>query len=138
MARELLSPADQETYGVEALDFADALGWIDDQAYEVLDDIEKQIRALLGDDMTLAWFIVQIVRGGRAASSVPMLRTRLWLALRCTGSELALADFRPHVYSVREEKPEVGDAGPPSESAESSSTSTTPTDTEPSATPTSG
>lgn len=140
MARELLlNQRDREAYGVDAVDFLAAMRWLDEQAYDVLDDVEKQIMGLLGDDMTLSWVVSQIVLGSRVASSVRMLRVRMWLGLRATGSEVKLADFTPHVYSVKLEKPAKGDdASPPAESAESSSSSTTPMDTAASETSTSG
>jgi len=132
MARQRMLEADRETYGIpEWVDFLAAVRWIDDLDYDRLLDIETQIKTLLSPlnpdtDVTLLWFMSTMLARAQSAGSIPMLRTRLWLAVLAAGADVKLDDFKPHVYATEWERPAKGaaDADPPSGSPESSDAST--------------
>ena len=133
MARQRMTEADRQQYGgPEWIDLADAAAWLDELDCDRLADVENQARALLlpefpGDEISLIWVLTQMLTKGTKAGRVPMLRTRLWLALIATGVDVKLADFKPHVYAAEFERPTTAqgdDADPPSGSPDSSPAST--------------
>lgn len=133
MARQRMNDADRARYGgPEWLpDERETANRFDDADYDRLVDIEAQLQAELKgkfgkEEITFIWVLYQLLGPTRWATSIPMTRVRLWLALVAEGVDVKLADFKPKVFEVTWEKPakedEQGD--PPAGTPESSDTST--------------
>lgn len=124
-----MADEDREHFGgPEELDFAEVPAWLDSLGYDDLVAVEDQIIADLGphkpaETPTLLWVLDQLVSHTRESSRMRMIRVRVWLALRASGVDVALADFRPaHLYGVRVVQP-ARDAVPPAGASDSSPTS---------------
>lgn len=124
-----MADEDREKYGgPEWVDFGDVPAWLDSLGYDELVAVEDQIIAGLppsktGPEPTLLWILEALISFSREASAMPMVRIRLWLALRAAGVDVALADFRPaRLYGMRVVQP-GRDAVPPADESDSSPTS---------------
>jgi hypothetical protein len=141
-----MTDADQERYGgPEWLDPDAITEWLNDLDYTGLVEVERQVIADLApafpdEGVTLLWAYAQMVRRTRAATSLPMMRLKVWLALRAEGVDVALADFTPKVFAIASEPDDEAeeDADPPASTPESSGISIPPVDSPGSETSTSG
>jgi len=127
---------DQQRYGgPEWLDDDVTIEWLNDLDYDALRELEKQIKAdpgiveELGKSANLLSVVGQIIEPTEVAKSAPLLRARVWLALRAAGVDVALAGFTPKIFRARTAG-RSADADPPSGGAESSPTSTQPSTTD--------
>lgn len=115
---------DRATYGgPEWLDTTAAEDALNDLDYDGLNALDVEVFTATGLGL------IRMLGGRFATFKLDATRVRLWLAIRHTGVDIPLADFKPaHLLKLDiKVEPDGGDADPPSSSPGSSDTSTSAT-----------